>query len=281
MDYPKLMKQEYRSILRVINFVLVGAASVLFCSCSTFLFSRPQPVDAVNIYEFPTKFRGSWIEKSDTITIGNDYFRMTNYQEPTKIVNGIYVNPADAMAIQKGDTAALRKRNKASKYFQSLQSVSYNSLGNPIDTVTNYIIKGNRIYEIGPGGLWQGFPFVLKDDTIYTRKLVPTQFELGRNAFLREVTKDQYIVNISGGIIQDRTHDGWWQLYLLERTSDGKIYVRGIDRKKLGVAEMIYSKEDCYYFDNRWTKGDLRKLIQEGIFERGDPLENKSKVKLK
>src|SRR6187551_2733080 len=84
---------------------------MILSSCSTYLFERPQPVDAANVYEFPKIMRGRFVlENRDTLTVGKNYFRMAS-MEVEKVINGAYANGADT-----------------TRQYKSLQRIEFDSL---------------------------------------------------------------------------------------------------------------------------------------------------------
>ena len=224
-------------------------------SCEMYHFEKPQPVDGENIYQFPKEFRGSWQDdkRESIVTIGKNEFSIAG-GDAMKVVNAIS---------NRRDTAWNR-------YY--LKTIRFNKETNRNDTVVNYVLKSGKIYEIRQGGLERGFPYVLKNDTLYFKKEIFVEFELNRKSFLRKLTDTSYILNLHeeslGPLMEGRTGP-WWQIVLLEKMNDGKIKFRQVDVLVKENSSRIYSKGDDYYFDVSWTRQDLLKLVNRGLFERG------------
>ncbi len=230
-------------------------------SCDVYHFETPQPVDAENITEFPKIFQGTWVEREDDATeylvIGNKYIRYEEYHEK-EIVNSLYT-----------DTSIY--------HFNYLRQVKYNKIKQPVDTVENYIIRSDKIYSFVKSqytrdtnkkacDLSLGNHFTLKNDTIHFREENFQEIELGRNAFLRKLNSKQYILNIRdqylfGTINGSEGFGYWWQIFLLEKTEEGKL--------RLLYPNGTIKQGELYgdYYVNQWTKVEMLDLIKKGFFE--------------
>lgn len=62
---------------RSLNLLVLLVA--ILTSCNTIYFTEPQPVDSKNIYEFPAKFQGVWMDGEDTIMVGKTFYRSISY----------------------------------------------------------------------------------------------------------------------------------------------------------------------------------------------------------
>lgn len=127
-------------------FYLILLCSTLI-SCSTFYFTTPQPVDSKNIYEFPSLFRGTWVEGQDTMIVGKTFFR--NIKNHPK---SIYKAEADTTSF------ILFNDNKI--YF--------------IDSTSQIKLTG-------------GFPYSIIGDSLFYVDREVTEINLGAKAFLRKV----------------------------------------------------------------------------------------------
>ncbi len=249
------MKAFYVSHPFVISLGITLGVMIFLCSCEVFHFEKPQPSDVGNIFVVPKEFRGVWQDdqRETTVTLGEKSFKIEGY-DSMKVVNRIS---------SQLDTTWGRH------YLKSLQ---YNQETKHFDTVSNYVIKGNKIYEIRKVGLESGFNFRLKKDTIYFKKDIILDFELNQKAFLRKLTDTRYILNIHEEnlwpLLEGRVGP-WWQIVLMELTPDGKINFRDIDDKVKGNASLIYSNESDYYFDVSWAQSALVKLMDQGLFATG------------
>lgn len=58
---------------------LMGLLVALLTSCNTIYFTEPQPVDSKNLYEFPSKLQGVWMDGEDTIMVGKTFYRSISY----------------------------------------------------------------------------------------------------------------------------------------------------------------------------------------------------------
>jgi len=234
---------------------------VFFISCTTYNFSAPQPVDKENIYEFPNDLQGTWRDKDydDFFTIHKRYAQM-HMSTKEKIQQGVWprLNAQGGFVFQPFNCS-------------SFYTARYDSMKRPIDTVSNYLLKGNKIYQIDEEGkLSKGYDYRLDNDTIILLKKDVVTVDLGRNAFLRKLNDTVYVINIMSGILgQDNT---WWQFTILEIKPHERLTMWDCTEKLQKHPAMFYSKyrsrgSEIYYFDCKWTTPDLLHLMQTGYFE--------------
>lgn len=257
------MKEKSMLILNGVLLIFMG----LLSSCERYHFSTPLPVDERNIYEFPKSFRGTWLVHEDTFEIGSNFLRNISW-ESDKIYSGVLTRYQPA----------------------SLKTVRYDSAKHSMDTVINYFIRGKKIYrnseDLAPGSF-----FKIKDDTIYLNTRNKMEVYLGPYAFLRRISEDAFILNMSEeGIWSEITGKGtWWQLALIEKTADREIFIRLIRDKGLLESTGAYAelckdsvtlRKSDYYFDSHFTRQELLRLIDKGLFEdRKDPIEIRKKIR--
>lgn len=236
--------------------VLLLVTSAILFSCEVYHFEKPQPSDVESSYDVPKEFRGRWQDdpQETTVTLGAHSIKIEGF-DSVKVVNRI---------ASQTDTAWNRHYVKA---------ITFNRKENRLDTITHYVIQGNKIYEIQKNGLSSGFSFRLKKDTIYFKKDIVIDFELNQKAFLRKLSETQYILNIHEEnlwpLLEGRVGP-WWQVILLEMRPDGKISFRDMDETVKENAHLIYTGGGDYFFDVSWTKSQILKLISIGLFGEGE-----------
>ena len=234
---------------------LIAVVMLFLCSCEVYHFEKPQPSDVANGYVIPKEFKGQWQDDQleTTVTMGNHSIRIEGF-DSVKVVNRI---------ASRMDTTWNRRY---------LKSVQFNAETKRLDTLTNYIVKGKKIYEIRKDGLSSGFPFRTKKDTIYFKKDIVLDFELNQKAFLRKLSEHQYILNIHEEnlwpLLEGRVGP-WWQVILLEMRTDGKINFRDMNEMVKEHAGLIYTSGSDYFFDVSWTKSEMLKLVNQGLFGTG------------
>lgn len=270
----------------------------LFLSCDDYYFSVPQPVDKPNMDEFPKMLRGKWngdtnfvfeFEFSETLEIkgpneliykgkeqikngriskgyyssqntnqqreefiiGKDYLYFI-WAAPEKIFNGFWPDSADLTD---------------SEIIKSFRELRFDSLKMKPDTVDNYIINKNLIYEIGSyGALSRGYSYRIEEDTITLNRIDTIIVKIGFNGILRRLKKNLYVLNISNYVM--REDNPWWRVIILEYR-DNSIYYSEINHKTGKLPCMFYaapSKYDQFYFDCEWSTPELIRLIDEGYF---------------
>ncbi len=262
--------------IKITHFILL--VSLALCSCETYHFASPLPIDSKNIYKTPKQFSGLTTEGESGLKgykLEKDYITLTGDQS-IKIINGIWIDPRDTSSIQKSDTIAWKKLVDSRKY-ESLFSIQFDSLKRPVDTVRNYVIKGSKIYFIKNSELSPGFPYVLEGDTI---RAIISQFhfiELGPNAFFRKVTSNFYILNLrENEVFNDNNSDDflsrkhWWQVLLISKGKDGNVTIHYWEDVIKKDPSLITSLGDNYYYNSQWTKKDILRLVNEGAFESMD-----------
>lgn len=208
-----------------IKIILIIGVLPLMISCGEVFISTPQPVDSKNIYLFPRGYRGMWTCEADTVIVGKDYFKSIQYSD-----------------------------EKVSKQ--------------EADTSSSYLLKDNKIYTINTKGESRfkgGFPYKLKNDTIYFQESEVMEIALGKRAFLRRVKKN-YILNI-------KQENQWWQVILIKKDEIGNIIVGELDMddlEKYTNYKHIYTFEYRYleddYIEANWTKKELLEMINKGSF---------------
>ncbi len=227
---------------------------IFLSSCEVYHFEKPQPADAASQYVFPKEFQGRWQDDdAETIVIMKEKSIWMSGYDSIKVINKIAT---------RADTV----------FGHYLKSIHYNKETKQLDTLTHYVIKGAKIYEVGKRGLEYGFPFAQRKDTLYFKKETILDFELNQKAFLRKLTDKRYILNIYEENLWPLLEGGvgpWWQIILLEMTADGKINFKDIDDSVKPNASLIYSSGSDFYFDVSWSKSELINLSNHGLFGTG------------
>jgi hypothetical protein len=247
-------------------FVLFSV-TILFCSCDIHNFSMPQPIDKENIYEFPEEFQGRWINAG----MDESFFVSKKY--------GLLISH-DTTEIS---TESLSKRNLKGEYleptlYNSFRTIYYDSEKRPFDTVDNYVLRGQYIYEKF-SGLGRRYRYIIHHDTITIFKNDTTCIDLGRNAFLRQINKNLYSLNICNRILgrDANEYENWWTVILLENQANKCIRSWEMTSKMENMSCMFYAETDreiSYYFDCQWTAADMLRLVKEGYFEPSSEFHN-------
>lgn len=254
-------------LLKIINPLLSLLA--VFCmliltSCERNHFANPLPIDSKNLYQIPSAFRGQLFDYNDSSEIyllGKNSITFPA-EEGIKIINGIWFHPRDTMSL--ADTVAWKKINKLPEY-ESRYTLKYDSTKKIANKIENYILKGNKIYNIQSNSVGRGTSYIIKDDTIFTIP-EPRKIVLGPDAFFRKVTDDFYMVNIRDSELEIGNIN-WWQIRLLEKRKDGKIILYDWSDKIEEDSSLIHSSDSHNYFDSQWTRKDILRLLSEGKLE--------------
>ncbi len=262
------MKQGHPRCVSFRYLIILFCTSFIFYSCHTYNFSHPQPAGKENIEEFPKDFRGNWIseEGDEMIYIGKRHANLTRKDGMQKIVKGAWP--------KIDDTGAFVFNNPY--YYRSFQIINYDSLRRPVDTSTNFMVRGNYIYGMdGKGLLGSGYPYRVDNDTIIMIKNDTFTLDLGRNAFLRKLNNQFYVLNISNSILGgflDGENSNWWQVLILEKKDKQLINLWSCEDKITLNPSMFYDHDGNYYFDSEWTAEEMLQLIKDGNFSDGDKL---------
>lgn len=277
---------------------------ILLLSCNDYYFSVPQPIDKTDEDEFPKMFRGKWkadsnfvfeAEFDETIEIKGpnksesklagpteerlryrtfNIFKNQPVQEEAFVIGKRYlyfilVNPYE---IYNGIWPDKPWQNEP-EIFNSLRSLRYDSVKKRYDTVDNYIIRKNLIYEIqDDGGLGRGFLFTTQKDLISINRIDTILVELGSQSKLRKLKKNIYVLSIQSHAL--REGNTWWRIFLLEYR-DKSIFYHEINHKSGKLPCMFYaapSKYDQFYFDCEWSAPEMIRLMEEGYFSISDRL---------
>jgi hypothetical protein len=272
------MKQKYKTgnVCRLLILVFISA---MLNSCDSFHYRQPLPEDAKNIYEFPKEFLGHWIfkneEDKDQYFVDKKYILFIS-NDTEKIVKGFWpkINEKGNYIFPNG--------------YNEFSTIEYDSLNKPVDTLNNFLLRGDYIYEYeNKRYLSKGYPWHQQHDTIIAIENDTFCIDLGQNAFLRQVDKNLYALNIRNRILgfNDEEFDDWWHLTLLKINRNRTVEIWGEESSKMkGLACMFQAGnpfQDYYYSDCMWTKTDMLKMFKDGYFEISndlirDTLHNKS-----
>ncbi len=248
------MKSSVVKYCLLLTSAIVPGALCLLSSCQVYHFEYPQPADTPNLYMFPKEFRGKWRndkKKEEVLTIRKNSVSTFGF-DSVKVVNKV---------------AGLADSLRNSHY---LKYVRFNKDTGQLDTVTHYIVRGDKIYEVNDRDLLPGCSFVQKKDTLYFKMDFILDIELNQKAFLRKLTDRKYVLNIREENLA-ALHKGpllpWWQIVLLELAPDHTLFIFDITPKVKNNASMIYHNDGDYYFDALWTKSELIKQANDGLFK--------------
>jgi len=273
-------------------------------SCDFYNFSQPQPYDQEKLYRFPDALLGKWTGKDTGTTYGLDItvplngkggYHLNNENAPGNTVlfsqtnegNSFYYINTDYLIVVFSEknkilTGAWPKLNKNNEFvyqpegFGRMYAIKYDSLNKPIDTVSNYIISGDRIFEKDQDRfLERGYAYTRVKDTITVIKIDSNYIDLGQNAFLRKLTDSLYVFNINNAILSLENGVYWWRLIIFEIAGDGLLNQWECSAKTGELPCMFYdrpSKYDQFYFDCRWSTAEMLRLFREGYFKKEDVL---------
>lgn len=252
MKTYKLLKPVYGLIIFLIT-------SILFSSCDFYNFSVPQPVDKENIIVFPGEFQGTWyidssndfylVSKKNVLMIQKDEFKMVKGAWPQLSATGDYIYPHS---------------------YQSLQTINYDSLKTPVDTIDNYLLNGNMVYEVTEEGfLKKGYSCRTDNDTLICLKYDTTCIDLGQNAFLRRLNKNLFVLNMRNDILGNCEFNGWWRIMMLEIKSGQAMNLLELTSGAADLPCRFYDKPgkgNTFYFNCQWTAADMLHLMEKEYF---------------
>lgn len=152
-------------------------------------------------------------------------------------------------------------------FFKYIQNLDFKVSKIEIDSSSSYVLKDNKLYIIDNRKmeLKGGFPYKLKNDTIYYQEPEVLEIALGKKAFLRKIKKN-YILN-------NQKENQWWELILIKKDKKGNIIVEKLDIKDLDKFtnyrhihsfKAKYSRSD--YIEANWTKKELLEMLNKGMF---------------
>ncbi len=249
------MKNPYS--IRINYNLLIFIFCLPFCiiSCDSYNFSVPQPVEKENMYEFPQVLRGTWKSEDDNdiIYISKNYASLRSTGKE-KIVRGAWPVLND-----KGNFTY------PPHLYKSFYTVRYDSMKNPIDTLTNYLLDGENIYKVNEEGkLGKGNNYQIEKDTIIFLNNEVVTIDMGRNAFLRKLNNEFYVFNFLNSILG--TDNPWWQITILQIKAGEQLVIWDCTEKLKTHPSMFYKAKSTgdYYFNATWTTGDIMHLIDEG-----------------
>ena len=249
-----------RAAMRRCIFLMVSWA--LLQSCSVYHFYSPQPLNRPGLYTFPAAMRGVWVAEigspGEMIEIREKYALYT-WTETGSVVRGAWpkLDKEGALRYLPGP-------------FLPLCTVHYDSSGMPRDTVSNFIFRDQLIFEVlDDGRLGNGYPYRNRGDTVEILKSDSLVIDMGRNAFLRRLGENTYAFNIRETIFGEK--EGWWQVLLIEGTSDTTMNICTGNPKLAQQPGMFFETvrgwAEQYYFKLGWSAKDMLMLLKAGGFE--------------
>jgi hypothetical protein len=255
------MKQGGRWCFPRYDGLMLCCVSLVLASCDSYYFLRPQPVDQENILTVPKEFQGRWIADDSSTYV---YFSKKSVelvmQDYERIIKGAWpkVNDTGAFVYPPGS-------------FRALETVTYDSLRKPVDTILNYLVRDQIVYEINSDGLLEkGYSFKLDADTLRISKMDTILIDLGKNAFFRKLKNHTYAFNIRYNLLADKSP--WWYLTILEKTDKDSIRLWDPAEKIISLPAMFYDRGHAYYFDCHWTSAELLSLMDGGYFNDNSQL---------
>jgi len=293
------MKTDDHCFKKVQTAAIFSILIILLTSCSTYYFSQPQPVDGKNIYEFPQIFIGHWIDANDTLNTTANLQPVSIFDNDSSYQPIVWkIEDADPLSatplsrdstlyevgkncallivhqkekIVKGSWPKLHdgKLQYPDETYSVLNSIYYDSILNPIDTVCNFIFRGNLVYKIEDNYLLaKGYRFDSTSNEITVFKNDTIGVDLGRNAFLKMLDENRYALNIRYRAIGD--DNNWWLLLILEKLNNGSVNIWQCSVKSGQLPSMFYSRPsraDEYFFDSQWSRSEMLQLMKKGYFE--------------
>ena len=206
-------------------------------SCDVIYLSTPQPFDAKNIYEFPTEFRGFWVNEGDTVIIGKNYFKNKGYKQ----IHSIAKKEIDTSSVY------ILKNNK--------------------------IYIHNKYEDIA---LSEGYPYKLQNDSIHFNAREIIKVALSYETFLRKVD-EYYILNNSNTTtwwvlyVIKKTKDDKLEVCILKE--DDLKNIANFDMiyndKERVFLDAKWSKIELFYFIQ---KGGFSTMILELDLKEKQPL---------
>lgn len=244
--------------------VFIGMIGI-FSSCDSYNFSAPQPVDKANIFEFPKELKGKWSAKEENdggFYYFNKKYVLLVFNDTDKAVKGAWpkIDAAGKMISVPGS-------------YNSIETITYDNFKKPVDTAINYLFRSGYVYEIADRKfLKKAYPFVLDKDTVVIVKTDTICIDLGQNAFLRQLNRNTYVLNIRNSILGEDASDysNWWRLIILERKSDQAYNLWECTSKTENLPCRFFagiSKSNIFYFDCQWTSAEILQMMKEGYFE--------------
>ncbi len=218
---------------------------------------------------------GNWFDKNE----GIDAYYLINKENVLVITHGTskIIKGTWPKLNEKGDTLM------PPTAFKPFKTTVYDSLYKRMDTIDNFIISKNKIYEVGDKRfLGKGYSYKTDNDTIIVFENDTIFIDLGQNAFLRQLNKKFYVFNVRNSIlgVDAAEISDWWRVMILEIKEDKTLNIWQCSTKSDEFSCMFYdrpSKRDIFYFDCEWTTADMLRLINEGYFEVSSRLYKKNK----
>jgi len=263
---------------RVFTLFAVGILILTQLSgCEEYYFSKPQPVDGKNIYITPKEWRGAWVDDSEIMIIGEDFFAIVERKSKKKVYNGIW---------NKGMNKPNTTVDSIYTFDGGLREIQYDSLLNTRDTVIHYKLYKQKIYKVEGRNCSPGIPYQLKDDTLYFNDQSTAKLYLGKGAFLRKVSENLYVLNVLSNSEPDQKITGWWAVSVLQFVPGNKLKLMSFSSALINSPDLVYKMSGEYggvfYFEAAWKKADILEWTRkELIYDDGAGFDLGERITLK
>lgn len=247
-----------------ITVIFFTAMLLLFSSCDVYYFSQPQPFDRPDLYRIPQAFRGQWVSENsdDEIIVKENIIQVISNAYTERVTKGIWP--------QKDSTGT-------EFYPQNPFSVmQYDQVSKQYYKRDNYVIADSFIYEITKkDNLGKGYRWKENKDTILYEQKDTLYIDLGKNAFLRQVDANTFVLNVRSHLIIDGVNQvpaGWWFVTILQLKKDGTVDCWSNTEKTDSLACMIHNGSssemvDNYFMNCTWSAATIKTLLKNGYFQ--------------
>jgi hypothetical protein len=195
----------------------------LTVSCSTVFFDNPQPTNSGNMKSVPNKIQGTWRNTSK------------DYEE------SITIDKTSYLKVTLENNRLPKARAETSKIYK---------------------LKDGKIFLTDEDEM-TGYPYELRDDTIYFRHRIEESIILSDSVLLRSA-KDCFVLNLK--------KKNWWEIVFIQKMKNGEIRISYPDPNSFMVMKDQYNisvldstrKDTTFYHAEFKSKGIVKVIPADG-----------------
>jgi hypothetical protein len=240
----------------------LAAAAITLASCSSYYFASPQPADSRDRHTLPRPMRGDWhvMEDEDTPPdpSGSPSYRCERKKLWIMEVDSLTAIDGMLSWTEASDTSA--KQEASPPY---LREQRRDTATGTLDTVVNFLVRGDRIYPVDDEGVGKGSPFTRSGDTLRSLRRDTTCHELGHRFRIRKADRNLWVLNFLDGERQEAR--GWWLILFVERKGD-RLVIHSASEKMKTHPSLVGNSSEKYHFALDMRADDIRTMIRDSLF---------------
>ena len=208
----------------------------------------------------PREFHGIWRNTGDVQSETDTTTLYIGERDRMRIVEAHEISFVDRLLTWKESLDSSFKSDGTVEY---ARREKYDSAQGRMDTIVNFIVKGDRVYVRTEEDITRGSVFSRTGDTVRFTYRDTTIFETGELFRVRQVEKGLWVINIRDGKFKEAK--GWWLVMLAEQKGD-RIMVHTFSDRMTTHPSLVGDVAEEYYYDLDLKASDIRTMFRDSLF---------------